>query len=270
MAYVLRELGDWDRAVELSDELRVPGASADDTLVADGILGSIRAFRGEASAARPLLDQCLETAPRLDVISMPCDSAAALAWLDGARGRPRPARASTAASCSSAGSAARTTTTPSGACAGRRASSPATAGSARRARAPRRCRASRPGRAIPTRSRRSRTRSARRRSRRATPDTAAQQLGRAAELHESLDIPFERAQILLRAGVALAAAGQREAAIERLAEAHRTARRLGAAPLAAAGGRRGRAARRVGRGAARAGARRPTTRTPASPAASSR
>ena len=64
-------------------------------------------------------------------------------------------------------------------------------------------------------------------------DTAAQQIDRAAELHASLEIPFERAQIQLRAGVALAAAGQREAAIERLVEAYRTARRLGAAPLAA-------------------------------------
>jgi DNA-binding CsgD family transcriptional regulator len=61
---------------------------------------------------------------------------------------------------------------------------------------------------------------------------AAEQLSRAAELHEGLDIPFERAQILLRAGVALAAAGGREAAIERLAEAHRLARGLGAGPLA--------------------------------------
>ena len=47
MAYVLRELGDWDRAVEISDDLRAPDASPDATLVADGILGSIRAFRGE-------------------------------------------------------------------------------------------------------------------------------------------------------------------------------------------------------------------------------
>jgi ATP/maltotriose-dependent transcriptional regulator MalT len=64
-------------------------------------------------------------------------------------------------------------------------------------------------------------------------ETAAQQLVRAAELHEDLDIPFERAQITLRAGVALAAAGQREAALEQLGEAYRAARRLGAAPLAA-------------------------------------
>jgi DNA-binding CsgD family transcriptional regulator len=61
---------------------------------------------------------------------------------------------------------------------------------------------------------------------------ATQQFSRAVELHEGLDIPFERAQILLRAGAALAAVGDRDTALERLAEAHQLARRLGAAPLA--------------------------------------
>jgi DNA-binding NarL/FixJ family response regulator len=56
---------------------------------------------------------------------------------------------------------------------------------------------------------------------------------RAVALHEDLDIPFERAQIELRAGVALAAAGERELALERLTSAHRLARKLGARPLAA-------------------------------------
>jgi ATP/maltotriose-dependent transcriptional regulator MalT len=64
-------------------------------------------------------------------------------------------------------------------------------------------------------------------------ETAAQQLSRAVELHEDLDIPFERAQILVRSGVAFAAAGDRETALAHLREAHRIARKLGAAPLAA-------------------------------------
>ena len=67
-------------------------------------------------------------------------------------------------------------------------------------------------------------------------DTAAEQLTRAVELHRDLDMPFERAQIELRAGVALAAAGERELALERLCSAYRTARKLGARPLAADGG----------------------------------
>jgi DNA-binding NarL/FixJ family response regulator len=62
--------------------------------------------------------------------------------------------------------------------------------------------------------------------------TAAEHLSRAVELHRSLAIPHERAQIELRAGVALAAAGEREAALERLSDAYRCARKLGAGPLA--------------------------------------
>ena len=67
----------------------------------------------------------------------------------------------------------------------------------------------------------------------ATRTTAAEQLARAVEIHRGLDVPFERAQIELRAGVALAAAGDRETALERLGGAYRTARKLGARPLAA-------------------------------------
>jgi DNA-binding NarL/FixJ family response regulator len=64
-------------------------------------------------------------------------------------------------------------------------------------------------------------------------DVAAEQLGRAVEIHRTLDMPFQRAEVELRAGVALAAAGERELALERLSDAYRSARRLGARPLAA-------------------------------------
>ena len=64
-------------------------------------------------------------------------------------------------------------------------------------------------------------------------DTAADQLTRAVELHRELDLPFERAQIQLRAGVALAASGEHEIGVERLCDAYRAARKLGARPLAA-------------------------------------
>ena len=65
-------------------------------------------------------------------------------------------------------------------------------------------------------------------------DAAARQFGRALELHADLDAPFERAQIALRTGVALGAAGERELAAQRLEEAYRAARRLGSRPLSAA------------------------------------
>jgi DNA-binding NarL/FixJ family response regulator len=63
--------------------------------------------------------------------------------------------------------------------------------------------------------------------------TAAEQMSRAVELHRVLAIPHERAQVELRAGVALAAAGEREEALERLCDSYRCARKLGARPLAA-------------------------------------
>ena len=62
---------------------------------------------------------------------------------------------------------------------------------------------------------------------------AADHFSRALDLLRSVDVPFERAQIQLRAGVALAALGEREAAVERLTEAYRTATKLRARPLAA-------------------------------------
>jgi DNA-binding NarL/FixJ family response regulator len=61
---------------------------------------------------------------------------------------------------------------------------------------------------------------------------AAEHLTRAVELHRNLAIPHERAQIELRAGTVLAAAGRREEALERLCDAYRCARKLGAGPLA--------------------------------------
>ncbi|MEA2423162.1 MAG: hypothetical protein QOF55_2261, partial [Thermoleophilaceae bacterium] len=63
-------------------------------------------------------------------------------------------------------------------------------------------------------------------------DTAAQQLSRSVDLYRDLDLPFELAQVEMRAGVALAAAGERAAGLERLGSAYRSARRLGARPLA--------------------------------------
>ena len=62
---------------------------------------------------------------------------------------------------------------------------------------------------------------------------AADHFTRALEVLRTVDVPFERAQIQLRAGVALAVVGERETAVERLTEAYRTASRLEARPLAA-------------------------------------
>ena len=64
------------------------------------------------------------------------------------------------------------------------------------------------------------------------PDQAVLEFGRALELLRDLDLPYQRALTQLRTAVALAAAGERETAAERLTDAYRTARKLGAQPLA--------------------------------------
>ncbi|MDA0180170.1 AAA family ATPase [Solirubrobacter phytolaccae] len=233
MAYVLRELGDWDQAATLCQELGAGTARADDALVADGILGSVLAFRGDTQAAEPLLMRCRTTSVRLDVVSMGVDSASVLAWSAAQAGdlasASEHARAvlarwersedhhyaiwglrSAAAIFVAHGDLARAR-----ACAAALSSIAAATGHADALAALAHALAEvalAEGEA----------------------DAAADKLGRALELHADLELPFERAQIALRAGVALAAAGRRELALQRLEESYRTARRLNARPLVAA------------------------------------
>jgi DNA-binding CsgD family transcriptional regulator len=61
---------------------------------------------------------------------------------------------------------------------------------------------------------------------------AASQFTQALDALGNAEVPFDRAHILLRAGVALAAAGERESAVERLVSAYHTARKLRAQPFA--------------------------------------
>jgi DNA-binding CsgD family transcriptional regulator len=232
LVYVLRELGDWDESAQMARELEAVDVDAGTLLVAEGIRGSILAFRGEWSAARPLLERTVEVAARRDNISMGVDGAAALAFLEEHAGDLERARElcrlvlerwarsedhhysvwclrwsacflarhgwlADARACAEALSSVAATTGHADALAALAHALGETALAEGHA------------------------------------EAAAEQLSRAVELHAGLEIPFERAQIQLRAGVARAAAGDRETAVERLVEAHRGARRLGAAPLAA-------------------------------------
>jgi hypothetical protein len=63
---------------------------------------------------------------------------------------------------------------------------------------------------------------------------AAEGFEAALRLLLPLDLPVEAAEVQVRCGVALAAAGQHRHAVARLAAGHRTAEAVGAAPLAAA------------------------------------
>jgi DNA-binding NarL/FixJ family response regulator len=232
MAYVLRELGDWDQVVELCETLIVDGAPAGETLVADGVLGAVHLWRGARAAARPLLTRSLETATRLDVVSMQCDSAAALAWLadvEGDRERARELCTLVLTRWSrsedhhyavwglrwAAGWFARN---------GLLADARGCADALSRVVAS----AAHPDALAALAHALGETALAE-----DDADAAAEQLMRAVALHEDLDIPFERAQILLRAGAALARSGDRETALALLGEAHRAASALGARPLAA-------------------------------------
>jgi DNA-binding NarL/FixJ family response regulator len=232
MAYVLRELGDWDRSAELSRDLMIPGAKPDTTVVADGILGSILAFRGDPGAGRPLMEKCFETATRLDVVSMTVDSAAALAWTDEQAGEIEAARercrfllerwsrsedhhyavwglrfAASFFARQASPADARACADALSRIAGETGHPDALAALAHAL-----------GEIALAEG---------------EAEEAAEQIVRAAELHESLQIPFERAQIQVRAGVALAAAGRRDEALAQLRAGHAGARALGAKPLAA-------------------------------------
>ena len=60
------------------------------------------------------------------------------------------------------------------------------------------------------------------------PSQAARQFMQALELLKELPVPYCQALTGLRAGIASAAAGQREAGVQHLAAAYRVARQLGA------------------------------------------
>ena len=267
MVYVLRECGEWPEALELGRELIASGTAV---WVAEGLVGVIHAVQGKLSSARRLLSSSLATASQVGHFNMSVDTTTGLARVAAAEGARRRGRASAAARCSRAGSAARTTTTP---IKGLRwgAGFFARQGDLQDAQA---CAEALTRISSETGHADALAALAHAIGETALADgdaeTAAEQLGHAVELHRGLDLPFERAEIELRAGVALAAAGEREPALERLGDAYRTARKLGARPLAAEAARRGGGARRVGGPRASAAARPPTPTGPACRAASSR
>jgi ATP/maltotriose-dependent transcriptional regulator MalT len=63
------------------------------------------------------------------------------------------------------------------------------------------------------------------------PYRAVEQFTQAIDRLAEVDAPFDRAHAQMRAGVATAAAGERELAVERLVDAYRTFRKLGARPF---------------------------------------
>jgi DNA-binding CsgD family transcriptional regulator len=256
LSYVLRQIGEWDRAMLVCrDLLAASDAPAHAHAVAAGMLGCLRALRGETARARPHLLAGKAQARHLELASVEMLAEHGLAMVDELEGagdlaaeRCRavlqrwertedrhyavpPLRWATSFFASrGAGADAR-------ACAdalARIATSGNPEALAGLAHALGEC---------------------------ALLDGDARQavdhFGQALDLLRDLDLPAERVQTQLRAGVALAAAGERGLAAERLAAAYRTARKLGARPLATRTAQQletlgERVERRLGRRAARA------------------
>jgi DNA-binding CsgD family transcriptional regulator len=234
MSYLLRELGEWEHSIEVAERLAGDGSGTPGSrLVVDGIRGSIEGFRGNYPVARELLSGSLESAIRHDVFSMQADTSAALAWVADAQGDPEAA----ASHCrfllqrweasedrhyaiwglrwAASFFARNGDLEQTQACAealGRIAADSSHADALAAL-----AHALAEGALLA-----------------GEVEVAAEQIGRAVSLHRGIDIPGERAQISLRAGVILAAAGEREQALERLTDCHRIARRLGARPIATA------------------------------------
>src|SRR5215211_58650 len=228
MAYVLRERGEWSRAAEMCRELIAQRTAL---FVAEGLLGAIHAFEGKGSSARRLLTSSLATAARISHYNMTVDTTAALARVAAAEGADDEASercravlarwedsddhhyAVAGIRWAAAYFAGRGDREGAHACAGVLTRIASETGHADALAALAHALAE-----IALLE--------------GDAEAAADQLARAVELHRGLDLPFAGAEIELRAGVALAAAGERELALERLHDAYRTARKLGARPLA--------------------------------------
>jgi len=232
LTWVLRQLGEWNQAVETCQQVLASRTSSQHAqAAAHGVLGAIELMRGRASHARPNLLSALALAQQIELAPMELDSGAYLARLEAMSGHPQAALERCAAILQ------RWERTD---CEGHysvpifrwMASFGAEQGWPDLVRS---C-----------------TSSLAQIVARSTPEALAalaQALGEAALLDgdvlaaaahferalvagAELELPMERAETERRAAVALAAAGRRDEAVELLVSAHRTARRLGARPLA--------------------------------------
>ena len=228
---VLRQTGDWERAVVLCRQIIAsPDAVLHARAVASGTLGSILGLRGEARRARPLLLEALSLARRIELTAMELLAGWGLALVDWSQG----AHESASDRCEellerwkrSGRPALRDLAAPVGDDVLRRVREREPELERARRRSPR----LRPTPVWTRRSRVSPMHSARPRS-----WTGSRSRPRSSSAARSMfctawALPFERLESERRAASALSAAGQREEAVEHLVSAYRTARRLGARP----------------------------------------
>ena len=228
---VLRQSGDWDRAVRLCQQVMASGETAEHPrAVATGTFGLILGLRGQARRARPPLLESMTLARRIELAAMELLSGWGLAVLDHLGGNPTGA----ATRCwwiidrwrqtedrHYVIPALRWATTffaETGDVAGVRTCAAALA-------------------QIATDAGQDEAMSALSHALGETAlldgnaDQAADQFTRAVVLLQGVEAPLERVESERRAGAALALGGRRDTAVEHLIAAHRIARRLGARPL---------------------------------------
>jgi ATP/maltotriose-dependent transcriptional regulator MalT len=226
LAVVLRQNGDWERAVSLCrDVLAAPEATAHARAAASCTLGSILAVRGQERQARPLLLEAHSLARRIELAAAELLSAWGLALLDrsgdaGERCRWLLERWRQTEERHYATSPLRWAATffaESGDADGARACAAALAQIAADAGQPEALSALAHALGETT-------------LLDGDPEQAASHFERATDLLQGIGAPFERLESERRAGAALIAAGRRDEAVERLLGAYRAARRLQARP----------------------------------------
>lgn len=232
LAVVLREMGAWDEAVEVcQDVLASPEAGKMARLIVNGMLGSILGWRGQARQARSLLLQVLPEAQRLEKTSLEIDCLFSLASMEELHGDQESAAARYRELLQRwEKTEERHYIVPALRWA---ASFFARIGAQEEARA---C-----ARALATIASATGKIDAVAALAHALGEAAlldgdarlaAGQFQHALDALAGLEMPFDRAHVQLRAGAALIASGERALGIERFTEAYRTAAKLKARPLA--------------------------------------
>ncbi|HET9494744.1 MAG TPA: AAA family ATPase [Chloroflexia bacterium] len=232
LTVVLRQTGEWERAMTMCREvLSSPHSSVHARAVAGGMLGSLYALRGQPGRARPFLLESAALSQRIELVGMELLTAWGLALLDEQDGAYETAaeryysilgRWEQIEDTHYVLSTLRWAVSffaMSGADAGARACALALARIAGTNGQPEALSAL-----------------AHALGEIALLDgdagQAVQQFRQALDLLREVAVPYCHATTQWRAGIACAAAGRRDAAVDHLVNAHRTARRLGARPLA--------------------------------------
>ena len=231
MTVVLRQIGEWDRVIQVCrDVLDSDAGSLHPRAAATGILGSVYAFRGDGRRARPLLRESATLAHLIELVAMEIFNDWSFALVEQLAGEDDAADGHCQALLrrwerteerhyaisplrwATTFFARRGATAEAGACASALSRIAADTGNVEALAGL----AHALGETLLLEG---------------DAEQAARQFEHALTLLREVPLPFDAAQTHLRAGVALGRSGQRPPAVEHLNDAYRLARKLGARPL---------------------------------------